>query len=132
MCFGWQYRWFTVDAQTGILRYFLPTNNWSASANNITADSQSMISGHCSFDLDAVSTTGLYNAAADSRTSLNHIGGTPRWRWALKNLLNARQLTRVKYYCATVFWFLVLFHSFIHLFLLVCAGAFGRCCYKSK
>lgn len=75
---GWQYRWFTVDAQTGILRYFLPTNNWSASANNIASDSHSMISGHRSFDLDASSTTGLYSA--DSPTSLNHIGGTPRWQ----------------------------------------------------
>lgn len=75
---GWQYRWFTVDAQTGILRYFLPTNNWSSSStNNIASESQSISSGHRSFDLDALSTTSAYNA--DSPTS-NHIGSTPRWQ----------------------------------------------------
>lgn len=76
---GWQYRWFTVDAQSGILRYFLPTNNWSSSStNNIaTADTHSISSGNRSFDFDALSVSSGFNA--DSPTS-NHTGTTPRWQ----------------------------------------------------
>lgn len=75
---GWQYRWFTVDAQTGILRYFLPTNNWSSSSvNNIASDTHSISSGNRSFDLDALSTSSAFNSDCPSS---NHIGSTPRWQ----------------------------------------------------
>lgn len=77
---GWQYRWFTVDAQTGILRYFLPTNNWSSSSTNNIADTHSTCSGNRSIDFDAISTSSGFNA--DSPTS-NHIGTTPRWQVCL-------------------------------------------------
>lgn len=80
---GWQYRWFSVDAQTGILRYFLPTNNVDGSSRQI--------------DLD-----GSTNSVFSDVPSTNNVGTIPRWQVGVSSFLPtppSRQLPLLALIC---------------------------------